>query len=88
MPEDSVHQTLLRIEKLLQTIVKSQFVPLLEKELTEERMKKLYGLTGAITAKDAAKQLKCSMTTVVDAWQRWEAMGLITKEGRQYKKVV
>jgi predicted transcriptional regulator len=88
MAEDSVNGTLLRIEKLLQTVIKAQLVPLLDKELADNRMKELYKLTGSTTAKDAAKKLKCSMTTVVDAWQRWEAMGLISKEGRQYQKVV
>lgn len=88
MAEDSEHAILLRIEKLLLTLVKSQLGPLLDKELADQRMRQLYSLTGSITSDEAAKQLKCSKSTVIDTWRRWEALGLISKEGRQYQKVV
>ena len=71
------------------TIAKALMTPLLEKELSDPKMAKLWDLTGKdVPTTQITKKLKVSATKVSDAWKRWERMGLLIKDGRSYRKVV
>lgn len=77
-----------RIVELLEVIAKAAIAPALAAELVDEKMKKLYEITGGVTAEQACKTLKVGKTTVVDAWQRWEQAGILVRDGRKYRKVL
>jgi hypothetical protein len=85
MDDNSMHDTLKRIEALLLIIVRTQLGPILEKELADDRMRQLYELTGSITANDAAKKLKCSATKIVEAWPLCFARNSIYLDGWRLK---
>ena len=80
--------SLARIEDKLGTLVKVSLRPIFESELSDPKMAKLYDLTGRKSASELTKTLSCSASTVSSTWQRWERMGLIVKEGNQYRKVL
>ncbi len=79
---------LTRIEYLLQVIAKVQLAPLVERELVDDRTRSLYELTGTVTAAEAARKLKLGKKTVLDTWKRWESLGLVMRDGKQYKKAI
>ena len=88
MPDEDLRATLQRIEELVRTIAKVELGPVLERELADDKMKKLYALTGSLTAREATKRLKCSASTVAEAWQRSERLGLVVRDGKRYRKVL
>jgi DNA-binding MarR family transcriptional regulator len=88
MNGDPVVDRLERIEMWLNVLVRIQLAPILDRETSDPRSAQLYELTGEVPAKEIAKKLKCSMTTVSDSWKRWERLGLLVKEGSRYRKVV
>ena len=88
MDSDSTLERLDRIEHWLEIIAKTQLAPILEAELSDGRMSRLYDLTGKATAKELAKKLNCSLTTVSDSWKRWERLGLVVRDGRGYRRVI
>jgi hypothetical protein len=85
---DPVVDRLDRIETWLSVLVKIQLGPVLDRETSDPRAAQLYALTGEVPAKDIAKKLKCSMTTVSESWKRWERLGLLERDGNRYRKVL
>lgn len=79
---------LMRIEDLLTAIVKIQFREIVENELNQSDMKKLYVLTGNYTIRDIEKKTGFSKAKISRIWQRWENWGLIIKEGKRYRKLL
>lgn len=77
-----------RIEQLLVLVTKAQMTPVLQKEFTDPRMLQLYELTGTHGQREIKKKLNMSANTISDAWKRWEQLGLLTKEGQEYRKVL
>lgn len=84
---DATDPQLARIEEWLRKIAKILMGPLLEAELSDERARKLYELTGKATADTLAKKLRCSKSTIFYHWKRWERLGLVVKQGRGYRKL-
>lgn len=87
MTSDDMAARLEAIEELVRVIAKVSVAPILREELKDERMARLYGLTGQVTADVARRKLSCGKATVVNAWQRWESMGLIKKNGKRYERI-
>jgi hypothetical protein len=81
-------QVLTRIGDLLELLVRAQLAPVLEKELTDPQMRKLYELTGVLTTSQLVKRMSFSAGKISAVWARWETLGLIRKEGGRYKRVV
>lgn len=77
-----------RVEELLRAIARAQFAPILQVELQDDKLAALYDMTGSTTAADAKKKLSIGTTKVVEAWKRWERLGLIVKDGKTYRKVL
>ncbi len=77
-----------RIEQLLVLLTKTHLAPLLQKELADPRMAQLYELTGSHGQREVKKKLNMSATTISEAWKRWEQMGLLIKEGQEYRRVI
>ena len=85
---EQILQSLQHIEELLQTLLKPQIAPILDRELTDPKMKSLYALTGSRTVNDLAKQTGFSTGKISGIWKHWEQLGLLIKEGRSYRKVL
>lgn len=77
-----------RIEDLLTALVKSKLTSVIEQELSDPKMKKLYELTGECTVRELKKKTGFAIGTISRIWQRWENLGLIVKDGKRYRKVV
>jgi len=77
-----------RIEELLKALVKCSLAEVISRELTDSRMEELYDLTGTLKVAEIAKKLRCSATTVSETWRRWERLGILVKDGRQYRRVI
>ena len=77
-----------RIEQLLELLTKTQLAPVLQKELSDPRMAQLYDLTGSHGQREIRKELSMSANTISDAWKRWEQLGLLVREGQEYRRVI
>jgi len=85
---DKVLQALQRIEGWLAILAKAQLAPIANAELADPKMAQLYKLTGVATQREIKKKLNVSADTISDAWNRWERMGLVVRDGQQYRKVL
>jgi DNA-binding MarR family transcriptional regulator len=86
LPE--VLKSLNRIEQLLVLLTKAYLAPVLQKEFADPRMLQLYELTGTHGQREIKKKLNMSANTISDAWKRWERLGLLTREGQEYRRVL
>jgi len=77
-----------RIEQLLVLVTRAHLAPVFEKEFADPRMFQLYELTGTHGQREIKKKLNMSANTISDAWKRWEQLGLLTREGQEYRKVL
>lgn len=80
--------TLLRIEALLTLLAKRSIQPLLEQELIDPTARKIYEATGNKTVREIAEETGVGIGTVSRTWSRWEGLGIVTKEGTRYRRVV
>lgn len=87
MPDDTAN-LLRRTNELLSLIAKALLSDVVERELSDDRMRRLYELTGQRSRDDLAKHLKMSATTVSKAWRRWEEIGLLIKDGNHYRRAL
>jgi predicted transcriptional regulator len=69
-------------------LARTQLGPILQAELTDPKLAKLYEMTGEVTASDCAKKLSCSKSTVIESWKRWERLGILQKDGARYRKTL
>ena len=77
-----------RNNELLTVLAKTQLGEVLEKELSDPKHRKLYELTGKnVPVKQIASKIKISTGVISQTWQRWERMGIVIKEGKQYRRV-
>lgn len=77
-----------RTNELLMVIAKASLAPIMEKELADAKMAKLYDMTGKATFLEAKKKLGLGSNRIIDTWKRWERCGLIVKDGKSYRKVL
>jgi hypothetical protein len=85
---ESVATLLTRTNELLTTIAKAQIASILATELADPKKRKLYELTGRSTRREVMKKLGMSPSTISTTWQHWEQIGLVVKDGQQFRKVV
>lgn len=77
-----------RSNELLAVLVKAQLSEVLEKELADPKQRKLYELTGKnVPIREIAKKTGTSTGAISRTWQRWERLGVLIKEGKQYRRV-
>jgi hypothetical protein len=85
---DNVAALLARTNELLTTIAKVQLAKVIDDEFSEPKKRQLYGLTGGEMTRDQlVKKLGMSAGTISGVWQRWEQLGLVIKDGKQFRKV-
>lgn len=75
-----------RIERSVSILVRAELGPVLEKELSDKRMADLWKLTGKATQRDVKKRLNMSANTISATWQRWERLGLLVRDGKEYRR--
>ena len=85
--KDLLH-ALERNNELLTLIAKFTASNFLENEITDTKLKKLYELTGNKTQKEISKSLSMGDKTITAAWKRWESIGLLSKEGKTYRRIL
>jgi hypothetical protein len=74
---------------LLKAIAKVQLGPVLERELSDKKRQMLYAMTGkSIPIAQISRKVGMSTGSISGSWKRWEFVGLLSKEGGQYKKVI
>jgi hypothetical protein len=77
-----------QIEEWLAIIAKTQLGPILQREIADKRMAELWQLTGKTSQREVKTKLNMSANTISSAWQRWERLGLLVKEGKEYRRVL
>ena len=86
--ELDIVERLRRIEDLLAALVHMRLSSVMEQELIDPKMKKLYELTGECTARELSEETGLGIATISRVWQRWENLGLIVKKGKKYRKLL
>lgn len=76
-----------RIEDLLTILVRRAVRPALEEELKDSTARAIYEATGEKTAREIAQATRVSVATVSRTWTRWEALGLVVKDGTRYRRL-
>ncbi len=85
---DQIISLLERNNDLLTVLAKAQLSDALEDELGNAKHRKLYELTGKnIAVTKIASQIGVSTGSISRTWQRWERMGILAKEGGQYRRI-
>ncbi len=88
MPAGEIVASLRRIEYFLALLVKLEQAPVLVAELKDDRLRRLYDMTGEQTREQIASAIDLSAGTVSGTWARWEQLGLLVKDGSRYRKSV
>lgn len=77
-----------RIEGLLHVLAKSQLRATMEQEFSDPKMRQVYALTETLSARELGKKMKWSRMKISRIWQRWEELGLVIKDGSQYRRTL
>ncbi len=81
--------SLLRIQELLEVLVRTQLGPVLQSQLADPERKQIYEMTGTdLTIKEIGTRLGISVGKISGIWAEWERVGLITKDGKRYRRMV
>lgn len=81
-------QSLERLEELLKLIAKTLLSDKIEEIFGDKRQRILYEETGETPVKQLAKKTGFSAGKISNLWEKWERMGLLVKDGKQYRKVI
>lgn len=87
--QPDVGTLLQRTNDLLLILVKMQLRAVIEAELSDPKKKALYNLTGsAMPVKKISQEVGMATGTISTTWQHWEAVGLLIKDGKSYRRVL
>lgn len=76
-----------RIRELVEALTKMRLKEILDSELTDSARRKLYELTGRASERKLVQLTGMSAGAISGLWQKWHAMGILTKRGRFYYKL-
>ena len=85
---EDVLEALKQIERWVAVIARTQLAPVAKIEFADDKMAKLYEMTGKASQAQIQKTLRLSPNRITDAWKRWEQQGLLIREGQRYRKVL
>jgi hypothetical protein len=89
---DSMSKALLasmeRIERLLTALTRQALAATLESELADPKARAVYDATGARTTREIAEATGLALATISKLWNRWESLGLVTRDGQRYRRVI
>ena len=78
-----------RNNELLMILAKSALAGVVQRELGDAKNRKLYELTGGeLTVKQISQKIGLAVGKISQTWQRWEQLGLLVKDGRQYRRAL
>lgn len=81
-------QALKRIEELLALIGRAMLAERLDEILSDKTHRLLLEQTGELPVTQLAKRTGLSPATISRLWQKWEQIGLLVKDGKQYRRVL
>lgn len=81
-------KTLQRIAELLETIARQQLASVFSEHVSTPKLKQLYELTGVEPVESLSKKVGLSTGSISQTWQKWEAVGLLKRDGKRYRKVI
>ncbi|HEY2934408.1 MAG TPA: helix-turn-helix domain-containing protein [Acidobacteriota bacterium] len=81
-------QALRRIEELLALIARTVLSDRLDEILSDRNHRLLLEETGKLPVSQLAKKTGLSTGTISRLWQKWEQIGLLVKDGKQYRRVL
>ena len=89
MNDDAQIASLLqKTNELLTVLAKTALGPVIDQELNDPKRQKLYELTGgSLPVREIAKKVGISAGAISGHWKRWEQLGLLVKDGKQYRRV-
>jgi hypothetical protein len=76
-----------RIRELVEALTKMKLKEILDSELTDGAKRKIYELTGSADTRKLVRLTGMSAGAISGLWQKWHAMGIITKRGKFYCKL-
>lgn len=85
--KSQIQSVLEEIREMLSVLVKLQLGSRLQDELVDSTFAVIYDLTGQKTVKEISQLTGVSTGQISALWQKWEAMGLLVKDGARYKKI-
>jgi len=77
-----------RIVELLTVLAKAQLSDVVKSQLKDKRHRQLYELTGQLSIRELSRRTGFSIGKISGIWQQWEQVGLLIKDGSQYKKAL
>ena len=84
---EGILPVLSRIEALLRVLVRHEIQPVIEEELKDPTLKGIYEATGEKSVREMSQQVGVGVATVSRTWARWEALGLVAKDGTRYRRL-
>ena len=89
MDQSEIAPLLMRTNELLTVLVKAQLSATLERELDDDKKKRLYDATGrGMPIKEISGKVGMSPASISRTWQRWEQAGLVVKDGKAYRRII
>ena len=79
-------EALLRIEKLLRSLVRISLAQPMKDLLATDELRELYLNTGKVKRHDLEKRTGFSAGKISGLWSQWEQAGLLIKDGKSFKK--
>jgi len=79
-------EALLRIEKLLRSLVRISLAEPMKGLLATDELRELYLNTGKLKRQDLEKRTGFSAGKISGLWSQWEQAGLLIKDGKSFKK--
>ena len=76
------------IKNLMKFLVKQKVREVVEKNISGAKEKKVYDLTGVKKRETIQKETGFSAGKISGLWNKWEQLGIIIKEGKNYKKII
>jgi hypothetical protein len=77
-----------RIRELVEALAKMKLKELLDKELSDTSKRNLYELTGKAGTRKLVQLTGMSAGAISGLWQKWYSMGILTKRGKFYRKLL
>lgn len=81
-------RTLRHIEELLTLIARATLADRLDEILADKTHRLILEQTGDHPVRQLARRTGLSRATISRLWQKWEQMGLVVKDGKQYRRVL
>lgn len=77
-----------RIEELLALIARAMLAERLDEIMSDKTHCLILEQTGKLPVTQLAKKTGLCAGTISGLWQKWEQIGLVVKDGRQYRRVL